>query len=131
MSSSHHCLCIITCVLQMVEEQFWFWFWFYTPLLKEITETVVPDSCSQVSMEMIVMGEYVCVEGRYGKAFIKESELVCGTPIHVFPMDEDCMGCGNHSPSKCNVLGIGLNHCSMVQCKLSVRYRARKSSRYL
>ncbi len=72
--------------------QFWFWFWFYTPLLKEITETVVPDSCSQVSMEMTVMGEYVCVEGRYGKAFIKESELVCRTPIHVFPMDEDCMG---------------------------------------
>jgi hypothetical protein len=35
------------------------------PLLKEIPESVVPGSCSQVSVEMIVMGEYVrFFEGR-------------------------------------------------------------------
>jgi hypothetical protein len=38
---------------------------------------------------MIVMGEYVHIEGRYGKAFIKVSALFCRTPIHVFQMDED------------------------------------------
>jgi hypothetical protein len=42
---------------------------------------------------MIVMGEYVHVEGRYGKAFIKVSGgLVCGIPICMFLMDENCRG---------------------------------------
>jgi hypothetical protein len=47
------------------------------------------SSCSQVSVKVIVMGEYVHIEGRYGKAFIKVSALFCRTPIHVFQMDED------------------------------------------
>ena len=59
------------------------------PLLKEIPESVVPGSCSQVLVEMIVMGEYVLIEGRYGKAFVKVLALFCRTPIHMFQMDED------------------------------------------
>jgi hypothetical protein len=37
---------------------------------------------------MIVMGEYVHIEGRYGKALIKVLVLFFGAPIHVFQMDE-------------------------------------------
>jgi hypothetical protein len=47
-----------------------FWFWFNTPLFKEIPESVVPavpDSCSQVLVEIIVVGEYIHIEGRDGK----------------------------------------------------------------
>jgi hypothetical protein len=77
-------------------------------LLKEIPEPVVPDSCSQVSVEMIVVGEYVQVEGSYGKAFVKVSGLVCGTPICMFHMDENCRGV---AMSKCIIEGIGLDHC--------------------
>ncbi len=36
------------------------------------------------------MGEYVHIEGRYGKALIKVLVLFFGAPIHVFQMDEDC-----------------------------------------
>jgi hypothetical protein len=51
-----------------------FWFWFNTPLFREIPESVVPavpDSCSQVLVEIIVVGEYIHIEGRGGKAFVK------------------------------------------------------------
>jgi hypothetical protein len=96
------------------------WFWFYTPCLKERTEVVVSDSCFQVSMEMIVIGKYVRSEGRYRKALYK------------------CEGCSVGPQSACSlwmkpVLGWYSGHhftsSPMVQCKPSVRYRARKSSR--
>jgi hypothetical protein len=38
-------------------------------------------------MEMIVMGEDICSEGRDGKAFVKVWVLFSWTPIHVFPID--------------------------------------------
>jgi hypothetical protein len=41
------------------------------PCLKERMEVVFSDSCAKVSMEMIVVGEDVRGEGRYGKAFVK------------------------------------------------------------
>jgi hypothetical protein len=41
------------------------------PCVKERTEAVVSASCSQVLMEMIVMGEDICSEGRYRKPFAK------------------------------------------------------------
>jgi hypothetical protein len=34
-------------------------------------EVVVSGSCFQVSMEMIVMAEYICSEGRNRKAFVE------------------------------------------------------------
>jgi hypothetical protein len=46
-------------------QQFLFWFWFNTPLFKEIPESVVPavpDSCSQVLVEIIVVGEYITLK---------------------------------------------------------------------
>jgi hypothetical protein len=67
----HHCHGIDACVLWMAGGFGSGFSSSYTPLLKERTEPVVPDSCSQVAMEMIVMGEYICVEGRYSKAFVK------------------------------------------------------------
>jgi hypothetical protein len=60
--------------------------------LKEIPELVVPGNCSQVLVKMIVMGEYVHIEGRYDKAFVKVLGLVRETPICMFFMDEDCSG---------------------------------------
>jgi hypothetical protein len=62
------------------------------PLVEGKDGVCSPDSCSQVLMEMIVMGEYIFIEGRYSKAFVKVLELVCGTPIHMFPLDEDYIG---------------------------------------
>jgi hypothetical protein len=42
-------------------------------------------------MEMMVKGEDVHGEGRYGKAFINVWVLCGWTSIHVFPIDEDCI----------------------------------------
>jgi hypothetical protein len=59
------------------------------PAFKEIPESIVPGSCSQVLVEMIDTGEYIHIEGRYGEAFIKVLALFCGAPICMFQMDED------------------------------------------
>jgi hypothetical protein len=42
-------------------------------------------------MEMIVMGEDICSEGRYRKAFVNVWVLCGWTPIHIFFIDEDCI----------------------------------------
>jgi hypothetical protein len=38
------------------------WWWFYTPFLQEVLKSVVSDSSCYVSVEMIVMGEYVLIK---------------------------------------------------------------------
>jgi hypothetical protein len=60
------------------------WFWLYTPLLQEVLELVIPGSCSQVLVEMIVMGKYILIEGRYSNIFIKGFALFYKVPICVF-----------------------------------------------
>jgi hypothetical protein len=48
----------------------WRWFWFVTSLFKKRVEVVLITSSRLVLMEMIVMREYIHVEGRDREAII-------------------------------------------------------------
>jgi hypothetical protein len=58
-------------------------------LFKENLEAVWFISSLLMMMEMIVMGNYVLIEGRDTESTIVVLVLMLGTPINVFQMNED------------------------------------------
>jgi hypothetical protein len=69
--------------------RWWRWFWFTPPLFKEISEAVSFINSLLVSIEMIVMGKYVLIEGMDRESVVVDWGLMHGTPINVFWMNED------------------------------------------
>jgi hypothetical protein len=58
-------------------------------LFEENIEAVWFISSFPISMEMIVMGKYVLIEGRNEESFVTGFLLMLGTPINKVRMNED------------------------------------------
>jgi hypothetical protein len=58
-------------------------------LFEENFEAVWFISSFPISMEMIVMGKYVLIEGRNRESFVMGFVLMLGTPINIVRMNED------------------------------------------